>query len=255
LGWLSGIGGGLLDFEVNKRIGAKLEQPTKDIHSLQVDLARIGSKLDTFIDLEKERLKSLANLRGATFGRALPQVADALSDAVKLGIQTPQEVVDSLQRNLLSTPQDRPDYWNAAAALITYRSGARSEILPRCLDKKPVIKLAEPMDEKQTTMKITPAIYENCEIQLDDPKANLVYLETLQIANLELRHCKVSYGGGALFFPAHTIGGGPPRTIVFVECTFEMLVPSPPPESGRRLIAGLLAAENPKNASVVISRT
>ncbi len=118
------------------------------------------------------------------FRRALPQLHDAIQDAVALNVSVPQSVQSALRNNLLAVNSREPAYWPTVAQYITYRSRAQSnfpvfvsllasnERQHRCYDTPPGVEAFPPSG---------PFSYFTCVIDLsDDPDGQVAQL----IANL-----------------------------------------------------------------------
>jgi len=239
---------------IGEQIDAKTLKPLQD---LQLNGVRMNQKLDDLSELIKpfirQILEQAAQLTKQDFSKKLPEVGAALSLAKTARFIPPPETVTAINSKLLATDNKGPEFWGAAAAMINFRSSSGPNGLPNCLDKDPEIRLAEPMDAKQTTMKVTPAIYRDCQIELDAPRANAIYVQLLRIDDLELRHCRVIYRGGPLIFPTQSLGGGPPRVIRFVGCVFEFYIKAVPPGPGKTLVSDLLSTSDVGQVNVKFS--
>jgi hypothetical protein len=254
-------------FLVDKAIDEKLKQPIADIRQLQLDVKGIGTKLDTFIDLEKERLKALSKLQPEQFRRNLPEVGDAINDATRLRIPPAPDVLPSLQRNFLQVGDDAPGFWSAAAEFISYRSfnnspwNTKTEKLRNCTDSPPKMGTFQILSPLHAN--INPAIYESCQLTLDSPQED-AYLNSVlnKGAPISFKHCVIVYRGGkidlvlavhlrnvpyAVDMPdkpdtAHgTVNIDSENTLTFVECHFMFYLNGTPPQSGQSLTRSLLA--------------
>lgn len=239
---------------VDERISSKLEGPMKEFHQVQVDVGKLNGKLETLVELEKARIQRLSELRPEDLKARLPEVADALSAASALGAFTSEDVKNSLKRNLSLIRDRDSNFWPAAAAMVSYRSGDALPKLPPCrLSDQPPAKLAEDMSAEATSFKFALIPFENCEVVLDSPEAQDRYLKVLGLFDIEFRHCRVIYRGGPLFFPARVVPGRKTLSLIFEDCVFEMSTRATPPKDGQEVVSRLLVAENPKSARVTIS--
>jgi hypothetical protein len=250
------LGGGLIGsiagLFVDSRVEMKLKEPISVLSDQAKTLARIDAKLNEVGDLLKivtaDRLKRIAEMPDAEFGSALPELGTVLLAAKSEGFSAPGPIVKTISSRLSGIDSSAPAYWGTAVALINYRSLSPSVALPDCLNAPPVVRLAEPVEAFQTTIKVTPAIYENCRIDLDSPTSAAVRKFFLNFSGLELRRCHVVYRGGPLLFPEGAAG-----SVVFANCTFEFSVPGPPPVRAQQLLNGLLASEDLQSATTAIS--
>jgi len=190
---------------VGEQIDLKLAQPIGDIHKLQIDVGKVSAKLDTFIELERDRLNKLSALKPKQLSEQLPEVADALTTARALGIKASASEENSLRENFLSVGEHSPDFWPAAAALINYRSREPNKELPDCLDQPLRMDQIGRMENGIFTH--GPIKFSDCRIELDSPKAAHKLGLGLRFANLELIRCFVVYHGGAiLLLPQDAVG-------------------------------------------------
>src|SRR5208282_185313 len=109
-----------LTLTVDERISSKLENPIKDIHQLQVDVAKMNAKLDTFIDLEREQIKKIGQLRPVDFERSLPSVDASIKVASAFMVPSPPETLNALRHNFLVANNSLPGYWEGLSAFLTY---------------------------------------------------------------------------------------------------------------------------------------
>jgi hypothetical protein len=200
----------IIDAEIDSRTekpnanrDSKIAKMDESLQKLAVDFGKMSSKLDTFIDLEKDRLKKIGDLTPPQFQRALPELRDAIQDAVALKVPISPAVQSAIQNNLLAVSTREPSYWPTVAQYITYRSEAQPDPSPflfllqlekdmRCYDRLPTTEsfpLAGPFS------------YSSCVIDLGDhPDEQL----SIIIANLSKKgrdkhfifsFCVVKYSG------------------------------------------------------------
>jgi hypothetical protein len=74
---------------MDSEIDSKLKDPLKDLHQIQIDVAKIGVRLE---------LRDKAQAAPESFQHDLPAVAAAIKSAVDLSVSSPEDVKDSLQQ-------------------------------------------------------------------------------------------------------------------------------------------------------------
>jgi hypothetical protein len=114
---------------VDHRIAAKLEQPAKDIHQIQLDLARLTQQTED-VDRDVQRLldkalKATAKLSPDQFKRTLDTTTTQLSIAASLHVPIDVATSEELQARLSGTDPSTPFYWAATAAFVSYRSAGK----------------------------------------------------------------------------------------------------------------------------------
>jgi hypothetical protein len=243
---------GLFNLAFDSRISAKLNEPNgllSRLQDLSSGLATANGELRAIRQLWAEQIKKTAELRPKDFQKSLPQATDALKAGAALRIPFPPEIKESVRSKLLATDSNAPGYWSAAAAMVTYRSPAPPAGLPNCLDRDPLSSVKDVVSAKPkqpVTLAMGPFVYENCTIEIDSPKANRVYQQTLTMPNnLELRHCNIVYRGGLIMLPSP-----PPQVralglakLIFIDCWFEISAPPELPDApGRSLISMVRAS-------------
>ncbi|HLJ29998.1 MAG TPA: hypothetical protein VKY85_25045 [Candidatus Angelobacter sp.] len=219
---------------------------------LEIVVAGIGKNLNGIqVALSKETLTNYSQLPPSAFEDSLPEVSKTIDLARKNKVKVPEKVVDDLSKQLNATSHNASGYWPAAAELITYRSSIRHEdieklktSLPKCVDSEPhPARLAQsisPSPEEQT-VNVSPAYYENCQFELDNPEQDAKMNEFIQkFPFLTLRHSLVVYRGGNVQLKL----GLPPKILRFEDCLWEFSVYGTPPPSGQK-IAETLIASNP----------
>jgi hypothetical protein len=242
-----------LRFQINEAIDEKLTKPTETLNHHTEQLSAIKTSIDDLkhdLDLLlKKELELASRLPQKQFERNLELVAADFVLAHDNRTMLDHDLISEIRRRLTSSSANSAPYWHAATSFVTYNSvplpGPAK--LPSCLDKPPVVRLAKDIDATQTTIELTPAIYENCELVLDSVGAANVRAYFLNFTGLELRKCRVIYHGGDLLFPVGRSG-----TMKFVDCTFVLDVPGEPPNRAKPLIQALVAADDLRTVSVKV---
>jgi hypothetical protein len=212
---------------VDERINTKLKGPLDELHQTQIKMEGISSKLDTFIDLEKDRLKKLSALSIEQFQRSLPEVSKAIEDASVLKIAVPSDLIGSIRKKLILSDDKQPAYWQAAAAFVNYESMRR---VPR-LNSAQIQSLSPCMGfvggGKGTIsgLNIDPGEAYDCTVALDG--VNLV--------DSVIRNSVVVFLGKHVKL----------RNVSFVNCYFVVLLSQSPPVSAQQFAKALLNSDNP----------
>lgn len=151
--------------------------------------------------------------------------------------------------------ENTPEYWNAASALISYRSfqvvertlPIQVEQMGPCKAQHPSSTLGEAVQPGTRTVKVNPQEYVGCELQLDSPAAAEIVARTV-VPSVKFKNCNIIYRGGPV--PVRAEG---PFTYVFTDCAFDVSSPDVPPSSGRVILADLLSNPNLANVSVLVA--
>jgi hypothetical protein len=115
---------------VDHQIDAKLATPAKDIQQIKVDLASLGTKLDTFISvfnpLIVQRLRAAASLPADQLRKELPEVKATVAIAIDQKITGGEEAIRRIGKQAIDLAATSPDVmdvaWQAATATLNYRS-------------------------------------------------------------------------------------------------------------------------------------
>jgi hypothetical protein len=95
-----------------------------------------------------------------------------------------------------------------------------------------------------TWSRVTRITYKDCAVTLDAPATHNIY-EYTKGADVKFVRCKVTYRGGPVFFVFQPeLEKYKSRSILFVDCVFDMSVPGPPEDDGQRFIVQLLSSRN-----------
>lgn len=229
----------------------------------------------------QQQMERHAALSKQGFKSALPGLKAALEFARQEKIKTPPNVIDDLQKRLLETSKDAPEFWQTSSALLNYRSfdvdpQRAAELLganiPNCTDSDPapftITEVNHGFGSGPVTGVSSP-YYENCRFTLDsakdDARINSMIADGFPV--IEFRHCVIVYNGGSFTLitninrqnvPAtggHGTGltlnfNGP--TLWFTQCLFEFSVSDHTPEPAKKLTQSLLAQNGPSLAIPVL---
>jgi hypothetical protein len=223
-----------------------------------------GEKLShmqgTLEQIVAEQKKAVPNTVGELLKQPTPGKLDAvttiLEDAKKVNRQSDSKSLEQLSRKLAAAKDlsGSPEYWQAASALISYRSATEqstsTEKLSSCFDQKPEITLAKDIDEKQTEIQVNAPVYKSCEIELDSPRAEAIFAKFLSLIYIQFENCHIVYNGGLIRFPPNARGN-----LRFINCTFDISTPATPFGVGRILVSDLLSAPGLAQVGVKISGT
>jgi hypothetical protein len=123
---------------VNKLIEAKQEQPIKDIHQIQLDIAKISTRLDDLLQLTKpiaiRQLRAALSLPSKQFAEDLPTIKAAIDAAINVKLPA-SDYASGLRSKLNSVPATAPAYWQTVGSLVSFRSSdgsIASQFLPPC---------------------------------------------------------------------------------------------------------------------------
>ncbi|PWT85301.1 MAG: hypothetical protein C5B58_03280 [Acidobacteria bacterium] len=236
---------------IDHRIDAKLSNPIgrigdqdKLIATMEGRLEGIGGMLTIVVQNETRRI---ASLNGAEFQDALPQIRTVFTVASNENLP-PTPTLPEIRSRLRQVDDSKPGFWGAAAALVSYQSGPQGSSLPNCFNTSPTGTIS-PANGSLSQGKITtPATYQNCEIRLDDPRFPVVLTQYTLGGVLRLTNCHVVYNGGPITVPPGTTGT---YRVELFACTYDLKVTKTPENSaGKTLVAGLLASNDPKNATI-----
>ena len=223
---------------LDSHIDKKLEQPIKDIHQIQLDVAKIGYRLD---------LQDKAAMKPQAFKQSLPGLANTLKESEKINLQVPPDVSDGIRRNLLTTSNSAPGYWDATSQFINYRS--KQEIpelaaptLPRCYDISPqvVLKIGTPSSQNP------PLQWSGCTLDLGDAISDQLW-DAINKARPQRNEAAILITNGLLRYH-----GGPIsdrafqflRLAVFLNCRLDFSFSATPPKRGQQLSNALLATSS-----------
>ncbi len=211
---------------------------------------RLGS-IEKSLDKLNGTLSSLqltthSSLTTGAFQSTLPELKSALVTAKKEKAPVAPKVINELQQKLLQSDPKAPDFWPAVGAFISYRSVLTHEdianlqkSMPICTDHAPQnATLAQDVSPGTQTVKINPALYENCQLQLDSPEQNAKISYFAQtFPALTFRHCLVNYNGGLVQL---RLGMWP---LTFENCLWNISLPGLPPPNGQKVTETLLAGD------------
>jgi hypothetical protein len=177
------------------------------------------------------------------FDDSLAEVKTTLAVAKSESISVP---VPEVQKKLKSSDRDKPEFWQASASLINYRSmQPPTANLPDCLDDlnpRGSMYLAHGSKEVKDLKLPT---YSNCKIALDDPRAREVFDREMRTLGLVMNKCLVLWHGGPIVLPANA-----PASLRFVDCYFEFTPGVPPDKPGKTLLASVMRSPDPSSMTV-----
>jgi hypothetical protein len=209
-------------------------------------LKNIEEQLKIFnSNLTKQSLINHAALPLQDFKTALPELATSIANAKNENISVPPNTMDALASKLAATAtsDSTPTFWQAAGAVITYRStllnGNLMQIsvgFPPCqgtvdmlgADKHATWQAVDPKTHKPRG-KRNPILrmgVQDCYIQLDGHVAS----------KWDCTRCVIKYSGGALSL----------TDVKFTDCIFIFDLHSQPPKPGESLVHAVLASDSQK---------
>jgi hypothetical protein len=236
------MGALIIDSEIDSRTekananrDIKITKIDESLQKLAVDFGRVSSKLDTFVDLEKDRLKKIGELTPKEFGRALPELREAVEDVTALKISVPDDVQSAVRKHLLMADKRLPSYWPAMSQFVTYQSARRVEALqvPLSAGSLTPCDLAAP-----TSDAIYQFTFTGCMIALDEPPRRLpgyflgLFSSGTGNASLVFRKCVVRYTGGDI--QGFLVGA------ILDNCLFLIRVNTSPNHHGQQLMRAIL---------------
>jgi hypothetical protein len=205
-------------------------------------LARTQTRVE--IGLIRQNIQDYAALPANEFKGTLPDLSSAIAAAKQKNVKVSPKVIGDLQEKLIESTGS-PNFWPAAAEFISYRSALTHEdianfrkTMPRCLDLQPhPATTAEAISPGEQTVKINPAYYEDCQLQLDSPREDeMISFWAQRAPALTFRHCLVIYQGGAVRLE---LGNWP---LTFENCLWDLVVSEKPPASGQKVTETLLTS-------------
>jgi len=245
-----------LGTQIDQQIDSKLTEPLKKLSGQGETLSKITGQLgeiSAYLQiLVQSQMKRVSQLPASDFVNSLPEVKTMLDVAKTNHVRTTPQTANAIRERILGVNPQAPAYWETAAAFINYRTPEPSIPMPNCLDLPTQQKIQEGdqivvKDHVATATMHGPWVWKDCRIEIDSTNAQIRNLQQLQMGDLELRHCWIVYRGGLLLFPK------PGGTLRFVDCVFQISVTAAPPSNGRKLLDGLLSANNLNDVKVSIS--
>ena len=246
------IGALIIDSEIDSRTekpnanrDIKITKIDEGLQKLAVDFGRVSSKLDTFVDLEKDRLKKIGELTPKEFGRALPELRAAVEDATALKISVPDDVQSTIRKNLLMADNKLPSYWPAMSQFVNYQSARRPSVealqVRLSAGSLTPCDVAAPTADGQSNPQFT---FTGCMIALDEPPRRLPgyflwLLPGTRNTSLVFRKCVVRYTGGDI--QGFLVGA------ILDNCLFLIRVNASPNHHGQQLMRAILQS----NASTI----
>jgi hypothetical protein len=240
-----GIVKNIFSLAIKTEINSQLKKPTEDIQKLQIDLAKIGVRMD---------LREHVSLTPGQFKIALPQLSETLKKAKEINAQSSPEVRGGIQSSLRSTDTTTPGYWQATAQFISYQSEQETKQSfesqpPRCYDKPPAMQLAL---GQSTQIQTTPKEWRNCTLDLEEEipqewadaiigsKSFRAVAPRMPGDILVMTDCLIRYHGGTIPARLYEILG-----VTFLRhCLLEFSFGGPPTPAGQRISQELLASSS-----------
>ncbi len=234
---------------VDKQVDARLTDVHKNLSDMKDSVNEMKATLDTLKpliqDLIQRQMNKAAQMPTSELQQNLPQIKSlvevARRDKVPVNIKTVQAIEEKL-RNL---PSRTEQFWQVSADLISYRSLAHgldytstwTAPLAKCADFEPhPSTLAEAIGPGEQTVKVNPAYYENCRVQLDSAEENeKISGYAKRYVGLTFRRCLVIYRGGPVNI---RLGLG---ALNFENCLLDLTIYRTPPVSGQKVTEFLLA--------------
>jgi hypothetical protein len=232
--------------------------------------------LQPFIhDVIDHQFENASKLPSQAFQERLPAIKNLLAVAKDQNVRIDPEVMDTLRKKMLGIQVKSPEFWPAAAELISYRSvnalpsqqtTPSSSGLPNCTDSPPKGPIGD-IDSNYHMTKLHNPYYENCKFTIDsatdDDRIN-DYLWN-KFPTIEFRNCVIVYRGasfsliaylhkpdfqvrpagyrGTDFRPATFHYDGP--TLFFTSCVFDFSTSGQTPTNARGLLQALLEQKGP----------
>lgn len=234
---------------VDGRIDARLIDLRKDLSDVKGSVTEMKATLDTlkpFIqDLVQRQMNKAAQMPTSELQDNLSQIKNVVEVARREKVQVKIKTVQTIEEKLRSLPSRTDQFWQLSADLISYRSlfgrpdylSTWKPSLPRCADFEPhPSTLAEGIGPGEQTIKVNPAYYENCRVQLDSAEENeKITNYAKRYVGLTFKHCLVVYRGGPVNIH---LGLG---ALTFENCLLDLSVYGTPPVSGQKVTEFLLA--------------
>jgi hypothetical protein len=225
--------------------------------------------LSPFIqDVIRHQFESASKLSTKALQERLPAMQDLVTVAKNQGVKVPADVTENLSKKLLQIDPTSSDLWQAAGALISYRSfnttsWALPPGFPNCTDLVPVTQgLVQSGTAGGEPIKVEAklAFYKDCRVTLDSPVdgRKLNELLTVGYASITFIRCLVVYRGDPvaviLRWENHVVdretnekGGGlsmttSGNTLYFTDCLFDFSIEQrSPPQSVQQLARTVLS--------------
>lgn len=243
---------------VDSEISSKLHDPITDISDLKRDVAVIRKSQDDTQALLRIVIandsKRISAMSQRDFQDRLPEVRAVLNAAKSTRTEVAPVAFGEIRSKLEQSNRSEPEFWPTAASLINYVSAtpAPTVELADCLNSPPIL-VGVNTTAGSKIVTHGPNVYSNCKIDLDDPRASVVFGHSLSLADLEFRRSLIVYRGRPIIIQL----GAPPLNhlvgkFVFIDCVFNIQSPSNPSLSGKKLIESLLAAQDLHSVRIAV---
>jgi hypothetical protein len=122
------------NLKTDQRIDLKLKKPIEDIHQIQIDVAKINSKIDELNALlpsiVQSRWREGWKITPQNLKQTVPEINSVAVASKQLGVSSvPVQQVSQVGNALLPIAQDSPEAWNALLSVISYRSTLNSGLV------------------------------------------------------------------------------------------------------------------------------
>jgi polyhydroxyalkanoate synthesis regulator phasin len=237
------------NLRVDARMDTRLLDLRKDLSDVKGNVTEMKATLDTlkpFIqDLVKSQMDKAAHLPASELQENLQDIRNVVEVARQQKVPVEKKTVQTIEEKLRRLPSRTEQFWQVSADLISYRSlvygldysSTWTAPIPKCSDFEPhPSTLAEAIGPGEQTVKVNPAYYENCRVQLDSAEENeKISGYAKKYVGLTFRHCLVVYRGGPVNL---RLGLG---ALTFDNCLLDLKVSGTPPPSGQKVTELLLA--------------
>jgi polyhydroxyalkanoate synthesis regulator phasin len=234
---------------VDSRIDTRLIDLRKDLSDVKGGVTEMKATLDTlkpFIqDLVQSQMNKAAHMPASELQQNLSEIRNVVEVARRQKVPIEMKTVQTIEQKLRSLPSRTDQFWQVSADLISYRSlvygldysSTWTAPMPKCADIEPhPSTLGEAVGPGEQTVKVNPAYYENCRVQLDSAEENeKISSYAKRYVGLTFRHCLVIYRGGPVNI---RLGLG---ALTFENCLLDLSIYRTPPVSGQKVTEFLLA--------------
>jgi hypothetical protein len=236
-------------------VGNQLKEPNATINRMSSDISEIKGNLEILSPLIRDGLiKRIAQVsRNPGDLHSIQEAKKILASAKAANTKLDQTIIKNAGKKFIEAAKETPDAWNAALALLDYRSLLNSDLGPPLINPRPAesicyvtskthILTTEPVDENAVWksqrisavggglsddaaahMEEIGKSVKRCGVQFlifEMPNtSNELLLDGLSLKNVVIRDTRVAYHGGRILL----------ENVYFVNCTFDF--PSAPASS------------------------
>lgn len=234
---------------VDNQIDARLTDVRKNLSDMKDSVSEMKATLDTlkpFIrDLIQRQMNKAAQMPASELQKNLSQIKNVVEVARRDEVPVKSETIQAIEEKLRNLPTRTEQFWQVSADLISYRSlvygldysSTWPTPMAKCADSEPhPSTLAGAIGPGEQTVKVNPAYYENCRVQLDSAEENeKISSFAKRYVGLTFKHCLVTYRGGSVNI---RLGLG---VLTFEKCLLDLSIYGTPPVSGQKVTELLLA--------------